>query len=439
LATDSGWVAIWQGSVAVAAFAQIALLTHFFGIAEYGRFAIIVAFVELVAGFFNPRINYASTTFGARWLVRDPRVAVGVFQYGWLIDLVMTAAGIAVLAVLAFTAGSHLPGSDSTGLILLYTLALLGPTLTRSAFVVLRLLDRFGLIATYAWALELTRIVLIVVAIQLFDSIAAVLVAIVIATLAAGIIDATVAACVLRRSHGLRLTRSHLGGLERTERKAMLKNTAHTLVISSGRMVNTQLPTVLLGALAGATQAGIYKIGMAAAAAIGLAIGPASNALLPRLARLWSAERFKELQRLVSVASTISAVVMALGFIAVVVFQGPILRLLGGGQAGEAASTVLLVGAASQALYGLVFWHNTLLFAANRTGPMSVVSVVSATVHIAAIFALVPTLEATGAALAVLASQALANVALTTLALRTLRSARDAEADPQAPAPAPVA
>jgi O-antigen/teichoic acid export membrane protein len=90
------------------------------------------------------------------------------------------------------------------------------------------------------------------------------------------------------------------------------------------------------------------------------------------------------------------------------------------------------------AYYALVFWHSTLLFAAARTGPMAVVHVVSAVVHVVAILALVPILEATGAALALLISQVLVNVALTTLALRALRSARARGSGGHARAPAPA-
>jgi len=75
LAKDTGFVGIWQAAIISAGLAQIALLTHAFGLSGYGRFAVIVAFVELVGGFFNLRVGYASTTFGARWLVRDPRTS----------------------------------------------------------------------------------------------------------------------------------------------------------------------------------------------------------------------------------------------------------------------------------------------------------------------------------------------------------------------------
>ena len=46
------------------------------------------------------------------------------------------------------------------------------------SYVVLRLLDRFALITTYEWALEFGRVGLVFLAIQLFDSLLAVVAAI---------------------------------------------------------------------------------------------------------------------------------------------------------------------------------------------------------------------------------------------------------------------
>ena len=440
LAQDTGFVAIWQAAIALAALAQIVLITHSLGISEYGRFAIVVAFVELVGGFFNLRVDYAAISFGARWLVRDTRVAAGVFQYSFLIDLVTTLAGVVLLTVLAVTVGPHMAGEGSAELIVIYAFALIGPALSRASFVVLRLLDRFALIATYQWALEFGRVALIVVALQVSQTLLAVVVAVVAGTLATGLVNAVVAARVFRRAHDIGLTNPHVGSVQPQERRAIRKTTFHTLVISYSRTAQSQLPTVMVGTIAGTTQAGLYKIGIAAAATMGKLIQPASNALLPRLSRLWAAGKLPELRALVFRASLISAVAMLAAFAAVVVFQDPILRLLGGGPAGEAAGTVLLLGAAVQALYGLVFWHSTLLYAASRTGPMSVVSVVAAAIHVVAMLALVPGHGAVGAAAGWLISQAVANVALTTLALRTMRSAvrAAAEAPQEAPPGAPA-
>jgi len=436
LAKDTGFVGIWQAAIIAAGLAQIALLTHSFGISGFGRFAIVVAFVELVGGLFNLRVGYASTTFGARWLARDPRTAAGVFQYCFVIDLATTALAVPVLAVLALTAGPDVTGGGSANLIILYAFALVGPVLSRMSFVILRLLDRFALIATYQWALELGRVVLIFFAIELFHSLLAVIVAILVARLIAGVINIAVAARVFARKHDLLLTRPQLHHLEPGERRSMRKTMFHTFLIAYSHVVRAQLPTVLLGGLAGPTQTGIYRIGIAGAAAVGKVISPATSALLPRLSRMWAAGRLSELRRMVFRASLISGAAMGVAFLGIVIFQDPILRFLGGGPEGEAAGTVLIIGAATQALYGLVFWHSTLLFASDNTGPMSVVNVVSAVVHIISLLFLVPSFGATGAAWALLASQALINVSLTILALRAMRTATAEAAEGPTAAPA---
>ena len=155
---------------------------------------------------------------------------------------------------------------------------------------------------------------------------------------------------------------------------------------------------------------------------------------------MWAAGRLSELRKMIFRASLISGAAMGVAFLAIVIFQNPILRFLGGGPEGEAAGTVLIIGAATQALYGLVFWHSTLLFASDNTGPMSVVNVVAAIVHILSLLVLVPSFGATGAAWALLASQGLINVSLTTLALRAMRSATaEAAAAADGPTAAPAA
>lgn len=425
LAYDTGFVAIWQGSIAAAGLLQIVLLTHAFGIAGYGRLAVVVAFGDLVGGLFNLRVSYAATTYGSRWLVRDPTVAAGVFQYSLVVDLASTLAAVPVLAVLAFTIGPHVAGPDSAPLIIIYSLSLIGPAMSRMSYVVLRLLDRFALISTYQWAIEFGRVALIFVVIQLYHSLLAVVIVIAFSTALAGIVNLVVMARVYRAAHGIWLGRSYLPGLDGESRTGMRKTMFHTLVIQYSRVVQTQLPTVLLGALAGNTQVGIYKLGTASTAIIGKIIQPASQALLPRISKLWAAGRIHDLRKLVFRASTISTVVMGVAFTAIVVFRDPVLHLLGGGPAGEAAATCLILGTGSQALYGLVFWHSTVLFAADRSGAMSAVSATAAVVHIIAMLVFVPLWQANGAALALVISQVLVTVSWSTLAVRTLRSATD--------------
>ncbi|HEX4365062.1 MAG TPA: oligosaccharide flippase family protein [Solirubrobacteraceae bacterium] len=435
LAYDTGFVAIWQGSIAAAGLLQIVLLTHAFGLNGYGRLSVVIAFGDLVGGLFNLRVSYAATTYGSRWLTRDPKVAAGVFQYSMLIDLASTIAAVPVLAVLAFAIGTRVAGPHSTLLIIVYALSLVGPALSRMSYTVLRLLDRFALISTYQWAIEFGRVGFIFVVIQVFHSLLAVIAVIAVSTAVGGIVNVVVMSRVYRNTYGIGLGRSYLNVLDGEARVGMRKTMFHTLVIQYARVVQTQLPTVFLGALAGNTQVGIYKLGTASTAIIGKIIQPASQALLPRISKLWAAGRIHDLRTLVFRASAISTIVMGVAFAAIVVFRNPVLHLLGSGKAGEAAATCLILGTGSQALYGLVFWHSTVLFAADRSGAMSRVSAIAAVTHVIAMFALIPLWQANGAALSLVISQVMITICWSTLAVRTLRSATDGS---ELPGPVPA-
>jgi O-antigen/teichoic acid export membrane protein len=113
----------------------------------------------------------------------------------------------------------------------------------------------------------------------------------------------------------------------------------------------------------------------------------------------------------------------------VVLLQDPILRLLGGEEAAESAGTVLILAAIGQAVYGAVFWHTTLLYAARRAAAVSTTTMATALVQIALVALLVPEHGATGAAVALVIGRVSNGAILAVMALQTLRV-------PQTPQPA---
>ena len=158
---------------------------------------------------------------------------------------------------------------------------------------------------------------------------------------------------------------------------------------------------------------------MAAAAAVGRLSDPAYVALLPRLSRLLAAGRPRTVQRLIKRASLISVPVMVGAFVIVAALREPILHLLGG-QGAEDAAAVLVAGAAAYAINGAAFWNIGVLFAAGRARAVAVIAVTGALAQVALLVPLVLALDATGAALAFLGSMALSNLLMTILALRVI-------------------
>jgi O-antigen/teichoic acid export membrane protein len=194
-------------------------------------------------------------------------------------------------------------------------------------------------------------------------------------------------------------------------------------LLSFEGIAQVQVPTLLLGAFAGVTETGLYKVGMAIAALIGSVAAPVSGALLPRVSRLWSQERFVDLRRLLKQATFITVPLIALLYLLVVLLRNPILELIGGGPEARAAGTVLILGAGGQAVAAAVFWRSNMLHAAHRTGVVAGVSIIGAALQVALVLLLVPPFGAEGAALAFLLSRIFINGTLGYRAIRTLNNA----------------
>jgi O-antigen/teichoic acid export membrane protein len=405
----------------VADLAQLALVTHALGLRDYGRLALATGFVILVGQFFDVRVGAVATTFGAKRLEQSPESAAGVFQLSYLIDLATGVLGFLVVGALAPWVGPALVGDEGTALIVLYALTLLASTVDESSITVLRLLDRFRLIARYTLVLEAIRIGLVAGALVLFHSLTGVVLALLAYRVMAGAVNALAATGAFRRSSGGRsLTRPALASVAK-ERPAMLRMMLHTNVVSYARLAQGQLPTIVIGALVGATQAGLYKVGMAGAAVVGRLADPAYVALLPRISRLWAASRRREVRELIARGSLVSVPVMALAFTVLVLLSSPVLSLLGGGKPGQSADSVLVFAALAQAINGALFWNIGVLFAAGESKTVSRLAILGVLIQLASLPPLVLALDAPGAALAFLISTATTNLLIGWQAIRMLR------------------
>jgi O-antigen/teichoic acid export membrane protein len=418
LVGDSLYVAVWQGAISVADLVQLALITHALGLDEFGRLALVLSFVVLVGQFFDLRIGAAVTTFGARRLAaRDQAGFAGVIQFGFLLDAATGVVGFAVVAALAPFVGPSLIGDDGALLILLFGLTLLASTTNESSISILRLFDRFRLVALYTVGLEATRVALVGIALYLSKSLVAVVLALLVHNVAVAMVNIIAATSVFRRTTQSSLARRALDSFH--ERRAMLRMAIHTNVVSYARLTQVQLPTLLLGALTGPTQVGLYKVGTAAAAAVVRLVDPAYAALLPRLSRLWAAGRRDDVRALILHSTVVAAALTGVALLALTSLRAPVLQLLGGGGA-TAAGTVLVLVAIGQAVNGALFWNVGLLYAAGLSNRVAAIAIMSVAIQVGLLVPLAARFGANGAAASLLVSLLATNVAATIVALRVL-------------------
>ena len=435
LARDAFLQGTAQGVASLGYLGQIVLITRGLGLAEFGRYALVVALVTLVQQFVDVRVEQATITFGTRALREGPDRAAGVIQMSYVVDLLTGVAGFAILAIVAPFAGPRLVGADGTALVLLYSLTLLISTLDGTSGATLRLFDRYGLMLGFTTVREVARLILVGVAVAVGD-LRTVLIALIALDLVSAIGVVWLAARSFRTRTGRLLRRPALAVVA-DQRRGMLRMIFHTNVIGYSRLAQSQLPALVLGAFLGPLQVGIYKLGSSAGLALGRLSDPALYVILPRLSRLWLAGRFDDLRRLLRQVSAAGIPAMLAAGALVVAFREPILELLGGPEAGQ-ASTVLIIAVSAQVLASSLFWTGPLLIASGQSGRAARVHVVALVVQIPMVIVLGRGFGPEGAAVSLLTSYALVLGSYAILALRTLRHPERVAPAPRPPGEAEV-
>jgi O-antigen/teichoic acid export membrane protein len=434
LAKDTAMLSIGKAATVVGMTTQVALITHVLGLTKYGVFALTVSFVALVDKFFDVDVTKAALAFGARSLRGDPTRLAGVFQLSYLIDGLLGIVGFTVVAIASPFVGPWLVGDQGTLLFLLYGFTLLASTVDGSSQALLQLLDRYSLLTGLVVLREALRVVLVVAALLTFHSLVAVMIALVLQDALVGLTGTYLAVRAFRkRFRANSLLHSQVRGT-RPIRRDMLGMVFQTNIIGYGRLTEAQLPALIVGAFAGPLEAGIFKLGMAGAAAIGQVSDPAWNAVMPRLARLWSDARIADVRRLVRQATAVAAAAMlTIGTVAILL-RIPILRAFGGAEA-TAAATVFSLGVIAKVVNGVFFWNDSLLYAAGRARLVRQIYLPSVAVMLVLCIMLAKDFGANGAAVGVLVSAVLANVGFALAAGPVLASGETAELRRKTPAP----
>ncbi len=413
-------LSIAQGFGTLGLVAQVALITRSLGVAGYGTFALAVSAVGLVSRFFDVQVGQATVAFGAERVKTDLRTLRGILQFGYLVDFATGVVGFAVVAIFAPFVGPGLIGDEGAILMLVYGATLLASTVDNTSIYTLMLLDRYGVIVVYHFFREALRVVALVVALVLFDDLVSVVVALLIQDAVFGVVGAICASRAFARlAPDLPLRSPDLRSADGL-RRPMLNMIFHTNFISYARIVQTQVPALVLGVLKSPYEVGLFKIGTSAAQVVAKTADPAWAAVLPRLSGLWADNQIPAIRRLVLQSSTLAALGLGIASGAIILLRAPLLDFFGGSDA-RAAGTVLVIAVLGQALNGVLFWNSPLLIAAKRARVVSIAYITGALVLIPLVIVFSYRWGANGAVIALTISLIQLNLVFTAGALKLIR------------------
>lgn len=401
VARNVGWMAGARGFTGILSIFYLAVAARTLGLREFGNFALILSFGQLVATLVQFQSVKGVIRFGAMHLSdnrpdRLPRL------YGYMTTLellgIVIGSGLA-FACMPLVAPLYQWTEHQQLLASIFAVALLFGT-GGTPVGILRLYGRFDLISYTEGVGPIIRLVGVSIAWWVGAGIGtflAIWALAVIAQTAAQWI-ASIVALHIRLEFGKRAIRTTLAENHKLWRFMVLTNVSNSVTA-----VWTELGTLAVGAVAGPVQAGGFRIAQRIAKAIGNPVELVTRALFPEFAKLVAQNAFRRLGRML-IRITAVATALAAVTVAILALGGQwIIGLIAGPQYEFAYIPMLLLSVATAidlASFALDPYH----IAQGRAGRILRIRLVAAGVYLIVLAVLLPRFGASGAAIAGIAA-----------------------------------
>lgn len=424
LARNMAWVGSSQALITVMGLVSLALTARALGPAGLGVLAFIEAYFRTVSRLVHPEPWQALIHFGTTALERGDTQTFG--RLVWLALLADMVGGVlsAALGVgLAFWVAQWMPVAQGYGDLLALAAAatLIAPRPT--AMGLLRIYDRFDLLARLDMAIAVLRTGLIALAWAMDLGLAWFVGLLVVWTLADGILPLILALRMMRRQ-GHAIRRAPVRAVLR-EVPGLGRVFVNTNINVTLRQLRQRLDIIVLAAILPAAGLGLYQLARRIGDA-GLRIGrPLTQILLPEFSRLAARGQYPTLMRLMLAGSIGLGGALLVLAVPLVLNMDRILPALFGPEFADAVGAVNVM-AVAMAFYMAGMSLGPALISLGRDRAMTLISAATTTVFFAALWPAARLWGAEGAAGAHLLSNAIWLVASIVIARTTLRGLREA-------------
>jgi O-antigen/teichoic acid export membrane protein len=392
--------ALWtaQAIVAAAAVVQGVLVARWLGPTSFGVAALIVAVPSLVFTFMDARASEAAVRYLGEFQEQGDAARAGAFcKLGMGLDLTAATATLLIVAATAPWAAEHVVHDSSTvGLLLVYGVAMVIRAPAATSEAVLVTLTEFRQLAALQAVSAVVRAALVVALVGGGHGIGGMVWGSAAGMVLEGALMVVAASLAARRAWGGVWWSARLGLL-----RERAKEIAHFVLWSDAGsllgVVAKQLDLILVGAFAGSTQAGYYRLARSLGSLGGFVVGPVQSVLYQRFAKLRGAGDRAGLAAATRRAVLwVSAPLAAAGLLAIPFVPWVVVNLAGPGYGPAVGLSQIMV--LLDVTWFLFLWVRPLVLTLGEVRLWAVTGLGVAIFSLAGFLLLVPPFEAMGAA-----------------------------------------
>lgn len=397
----------------------LALTARELGPELFGVLVLVQTYVQMVGGLVKFQSWQAVIRYGAVCLEAGRREAFqGLIKFTTLLDAGSAVLGAAIAVAAAPVVGQWLGWTDATvSLAMLYGLTILF-TLTATSSGVLRLFDRFGLLAKQAAVAPMLEFAAVGIAYLAGAGLDGFLVALLVAGILGRLILPVMGWRELSR-------RGLLAGMTSTLKGVTLPHPGlwrfvwSTNLNTSVGLAAKRADTLIVGWIIGPSGAGVYKIAREFADALAKPVTRLRQTIYPTFARLLANREAKATQRLMLRSGLIAGAAAALVVLGVAIAGRPFIELIVG-EAYRNAYGVLILLVLARTISVFAFPLAPALTALGRPGTLLGINVVLVLIYLPVLILALDRLGLPGAGVAAVALAAMTFASQIAVALRRL-------------------
>ena len=396
---NSAWAVASSAVIAFAIFVETIILARYLEPEEFGVLLLAIAYPEAVQQLLDFRIKDATTKYLSEFLAHDrPAHAIALVKLLWIIDVAVGAiALLIVLATAGVATGLFVDDPDASRLMTIYAIGMFFACVDSASGSVLRVMDRFGLAFAAGTSGIAGRLALVALVVVLGGGLEALVWARVGGEILLALLQGGATLMVLRPL--LRHRRAAPISLLGERRREIRDFLFHTNLTGVARMASGKLDTLLVGALASPAIVSFYKLGLQFGRVPAVLTDALQVALFPSFARDFAKARMRQIRDTARTASFLMAGLMLPVLLVGGVFGEELIAAIAG-DSFRAAGTPMFLCLLGITPIAVFFWVPPLLLTTGHSGVLLRTVIAGTVVQLIALVALVPGLEASGAALA---------------------------------------